>query len=825
MEDFIPWRQQLESAARTMKMVGQNESARDQAEFENDWNTFKLATMNISSGIVAYCPPNTDIFSPSERQEMLNSVVKTRAFFKTKPDIFSRFYMGFTGSGLTKEGVKHKIDFSPSFSNHFATIVIADALTWGLQNKWQIRQGNNILINHTLLQALSTEILDEVKGEGDLLPVLFQIIEKIYNSNDQKQFKGIILKTPSYIREEAIRSAIELNYLIAPTVNFLDIYTGDFSIFEDKGWQIHKASQFSTWVRDTNRSLQNSKQEFIDTLYPNPKRYDTYLKSLLQPLMPRAVLLTENTKRFFSDLPSDIPLDGTHVGIEYRLFHPPFGTREGNYIPSAQSFYITRPFTRLSLLTFLNEIKEEEMNEKVQRMQELALILHSLYCDSLYIDRLPLENKNLRWQRAAELGFTPAIHNSGLFLENDDSASALDYYQMSADRGFAPALRNYSLLLREVAPDHPHLPLYNDMSQLAGESLNLSAIPGMFFEPPSLEAAFNGVIFNPQPYGIKLRNSIKVKNGDLEVYFRDPAHLRTLMAQFPLLSADNIYFIYNLNTHDGHEFKAPYGELIKSKFIHVMADQALNVEGYLDSQYDIVLPKESDINSLSRNSGQIITNLSIYEQGLKLAEFLESLDKTLVLERTEQARKLFEDRKRDRQVYPEKYPQRLADIAPKRYIISDGAVKMVQSDYLHAESDIIFMAPNLSDFKQLISQLTPFTTGSYIFLINPLQDLTGIYSDHNPFLSIGFEITSEKNLLTAGSIVIPDYDLSIKVKGNWWHYANLRAKNINVKVGRNLSLINIFMSSNQSRPHDLPLPLWQKLKEFYWKEYKLFLKD
>ena len=342
---------------------------------------------------------------------------------------------------------------------------------------------------------------------------------------------------------------------------------------------------------------------------------------------------------------------------------------------------------------------------------------------------------------------------------------------------------------------------------------------GLFFEPPSLAELFRNVIFSPGPHAIKLKNSISVKDGNLEIHFRDPNHLRVLLEEFPSLNANQIYFVQDAEIEDGKEFIHVNGAVTVSKFVHVMSDSPLKVSGDLSLPYSMFLPLKSDFNDLSARmeKGGINIGIAGYEEGMLLANTLENFDPNILGTKTQEGLKLFEERKRNREEHPENYPKRLADICPKRFVLSDGHVVMNQKDYLHSESPIIYIAPSTSEIADVKTQLIPFRSGGINF-INPYSKDKGIYAAENIYLKRGIELISDKNLLLAGEIVMPDYNLSIIATQGIWHFGTINASGIYIR-SNNFNVISL--ATVTSKPEKLPLRMWLKLQEFLLREYSI----
>ena len=364
------------------------------------------------------------------------------------------------------------------------------------------------------------------------------------------------------------------------------------------------------------------------------------------------------------------------------------------------------------------------------------------------------------------------------------------------------------------------------MAGLFGEfsSPNNAFAAGLFFEPPSLENLFADVWFDRQPHCIKLKRMVTVRKGNLEVHFRDSNHLRCLLEETPNLSADLIYFVLDKDTRDGEEFMTISGTMEHGKFIHVMADEPLNPQGVLNSPYPIVFPLKSDIDHLPGIiKGGISTSLKNYKEGLDLATTIDTFDRNILELRTDEAKKLYEERKRDRFENPEKYPD-FDTLTPEKYWITDGEVQITEDDYLESSNHIFYMAPSVSEIEQVQEELKDFGR-SEVYFINSYLDAAGVYSLDPLFLRRGFKFSATQNLIISDKYHLPDENFRIETG------KTLYGLGCNIRVGGSIyfySKRNLYLASITPgflKPNDMPVALWNHFTSYWFITRDIQLND
>ena len=800
------------------------EERRDEAEYNHQFHLYEVLTREISATLAGKHGISERLATEEERYIMLGAVIKTRAFYKGKPDIINDFYFGYDQSDCWQ-----RVETDKFFAGHMAVIAATDGLSWGALNPWKIYQKVEMVTEGS---EVLRDLLKGYKTQGTLQEPLIgtikQLVVDIHAESEAVRY-GDLLAT-LYLEDwhTLISCTQHILAVIAPELYFVDICAFEFSAFDDKGWQEHKVSRFATWLRDEDEVLETDKQAFLDTVYRNPKRFCYYIRSLMKAMTPRAVLLTPENKSLFSDLP-DVPFDGTRVGIEYQFFHPILRDKKGAIIPPSWSFYLTRLLENQNIVPLLVKADAKKLTKQAADFQTTVIDLHRLYFEDLYMVKLPLVEKEQRWFQTTKRGVLVAYNNYGVFLSERNVQEAAPYYKTAADQGFTPALRNYSFLLRDHKADPRQVRLYLKMAGLLGEfrAPENGFAAGLLYEPPSLEEVFQNVRFDKQPHCIKLKKLVSVKNGNLEVHFRDSDHLRSLIEEYPELKADQIYYTHDLEIQDGEEFVAQGGELSRGEFTHIMADEPLNFEGRLDLNYSVVFPKGSNwdkldvtIKSSALGSSQS-TGLSNYEEAMDLANTLETFDQRLFQTRTKEAERLFEERRRNRLEHPEDYPD-LLKICPGAYLIANADIEITQIDSLCSESFLYYFAPSLREVKELKEKLPAFSSDG-IFVINKLLQQSGVYSRKPLGVRKGFKVLSRRDLCLAGTFVLQEYNICFESINSMWAFSSIRTEHGSVEISSGGSLLISSIMQGMKKPYSMPINIWQAFKEFVFKRYGVAL--
>jgi len=803
--------------------LSQLEEKRDTAELDHDYAAFREISQEISATLAGKYGLKKRRAKPQERQRMISSIIRTRHHFAGMPNILSQLYFNHNPVGCWK-----KVKKDPVYAKHMGVILAVNTIQWGLTTDGPFyREGriDPLQTRQAAFKELFTRQRQKPRIEKRFIQTVGQMAVDIHDSDRPKT---LITTLSQKNWKKLVTHVGEINDVLAPRANFLDIYTGDFSAFEDHGWQSHKAGQFSIWLRKGDDNLKSAKQAFIEGLYRIPKKFGNFVKALLQPMTPRAVLLTAETKQYFLEMPKDVPFDGTVLAIEYRFFPPALRTRAGGVIPRPISFYITREWSGSLSTSLLSPMDTAIVQKRAQNYKDVVSLLNRLYFGNNYKVKLDPSIKMNLWKKAANLGSLVAYNNFGVYLEEKgekEEKEAEQSYQVAADQGFSPAIRNYGFLLRRQKAEPRQIRLYMNMAGLLGEFSTPANgfAAGLFYEPPSLEEMFENVRFTPQPHCIKLKNQITVIGGDLEIHFRDSTHLRSLIEQTPHVVAKRLYFVLDKEVSEGKEFIATSGALTEERFIHVMADEPLTPEGKLNSPYSMILPKGSDINRLlAYVRGGISTGLTHYTQALYLATTLENFDERVLQTKTTEAKALFEARRQDRLSHPERYPS-LSQLAPHACICADNPIEIRQNDFLHGQSHIAYVGPSLPLIREIETQLKPFGTSDYIFFINPFADISGIYSDNNLEVVKYFEVMTSGNLLLAGNIELLEHGISITAKGKLWGCGIKLFTNYSAGITARYDLDIVPLLHYQTKPADMPLEMWNGFKAFVFSRYGVLL--
>jgi|GEM_PF-4129018 len=799
----------------------QLEEGRDKADLIHDFPAFETITREISATLAGKYGFAKRSATPEERQAMLSAVLKTRTTFTGKPDILNDFYFGYD-----RAGCRRKTESDEKYKRHMGVIAAADAICWAAGVDRPLYDKKGQLDQAQRAQEVFEESFRKQRKLATVEPKFVETVTQtamdLHADEDSVLVKELLKAVPGASWKRLVDEAGSIGDIMAPQLNFLDMYTNDFSAFEDKGWTGHKMGQFSTWVRADDEDLQASKQGYINIISENPKRFQNFTKALLQPMTPRAVLLTRANKQLFKDMPSDVPFDGTTVAVEYRLFHPPLNSAGGFVALPDLSFYLTRKLSSPSLKTLLSYLDPNAIKERAKYCGNILSRLNRLYFDKYFLHQLDPFSWGVAWATLGNDGSLVAINNSGTLVKELMPLKSEQKYKTAADRGFSPALRNYSFLLRDKGTDPIQTKLYLKMAQMFGEfsAPDNNFASGLFFEPPDLEGYFSKVISDKQPHCIKLKKSLRVTGGDLHIHFRDANHLRYLIEQTPYLNADGIFFILDQNVRNGLEFVHTSGVLKEEDFVHIMADEPLTFSGEMSLPYHVVLPQGSSFNGLSiSHSGRFSSTLSGYREGLFLANIIDNFDKNTLISRTREAKLLYSERTIDREEYPEKYPD-FDTLTPEGYLWADEDVIAVNNDYLESSSPIIYMGSSISSIGQLQREFKSWEGN--IFFVNPALKTAGVYSLDLFTLRTGFRLITQGNMLITGIYDFEDKYFEIATPGVVW---NLCSKINTWDGGASIYASEVYKEIGCSKPANMPPQVWQNFKSFALRQYGIRLGD
>ena len=97
-----------------------------------------------------------------------------------------------------------------------------------------------------------------------------QLIKNLTQEFHGDETKALIDPLVSSLSNEEIKRVVqffhELLEILSSEIEFLDLYTTDFSNFEELGWEIHKGSQFASWTREEDKVLENAKEGMFTKL-------------------------------------------------------------------------------------------------------------------------------------------------------------------------------------------------------------------------------------------------------------------------------------------------------------------------------------------------------------------------------------------------------------------------------------------------------------------------------------------------------------------------------------------------------------------------------
>lgn len=309
---------------------------------------------------------------------------------------------------------------------------------------------------------------------------------------------------------------------------------------------------------------------------------------------------------------------------------------------------------------------------------------------------------------------------------------------------------------------------------------------------------------------ISLRQSFTVTDGDLEVHFRDGAHLKNLLEVTPLFSGKNTYYVRDEYVQDGQEFQAIGAKGAWEKFVHVEGDEGVVLRGSIPYlPFVLALPKQTKWGGLSINAPGMNVGLSSLENSLLLIRYLDDISDKSITAHREKALVLLKERQEDRKAYPEKYPS-LGEVSPGRVIVADAEVRIKQVDYIKdRDQELFYVASSKGQFQELQKSFPSFMGG--LFFINPALTTHGFYTDHPLFLQKGFVLETSGNLLLSCNLILKGYYLKlVSAKNMWLIGANITALSLSFYTSKSLTKMALKLPmSRMERPSNMSEELWE----------------
>ena len=207
-----------------------------------------------------------------------------------------------------------------------------------------------------------------------------------------------------------------------------------------------------------------------------------------------------------------------------------------------------------------------------------------------------------------------------------------------------------------------------------------------------------------------------------------------------------------------------------------------------------------------------------YEEALALVNIIDNFDSNILISQTNTTRSLYIERAIDRAEHPEMYPS-FDDLSPEKYWVADCEVKVTEDDYLKSASDIFYLAPSIQEIEKMGEELKSFGSAG-VWFINSSLALSGIYSLDPIHLITGFTLMAEDNLILAGIIDLPNYNIEIRTGKILWSFADLRAVNILLRCDGVRTINFIF---NPTKPKGIPIELWECFKNYIFERHGIEL--
>lgn len=648
------------------------------------------------------------------------------------------------------------------------------------------------------------DILEELLCNNECSKIaieVMQIAQDIHDDETQENIKYLIglLKLPTWQNLTTnMRAVLDIT---APEISFLNLMSNLVFETKYKGWDLHNAGQFTSWSQTATDGVPGYyKQAFLADIQSKPQ----YCKSLVRPLTAQGILLTSENINKFANLPHDIQIDGQTAIIEYRFFAPELmGTNGAEIILPALSFYLTRRVMLPEQQAILSTDDFTTLEQRDTDYRQISLFMQ-------YARKYPDCARDY-FEAAANLDFPGAMNNYAIVLNKvGQEQEALKYVKRAADMGVAKSMENYSKA--DVVSSQEQV-LYAKMAEVHGSRTRYGC--------EELRELFKHVKFvGPQPHSIVYKKGLKLKKSEeeesvLEVHFKDSLHLRQIVAETSLFRADRIYFVRDGSVEADHEFNAVKGILEREIFIHILAEKPLKLIGNANIPYQIVLPKQSNQDELTfYGKGYGFGSIDSCSKALSLADNLDTFQQEILVEKTIMARRLFEDRARDRLGNPQNYPE-LNQMDMSFMMSGDNELHIQQKDFLHTTKSgkfVTYMAPNLIAFQEIEKQLPPMCENG-VFLIDASIAQAGVYSAGSLCLHKAFYIGTDGNLGMTGRFALSDYDVVIRTKKSLWMLVtSLRGSSIDIRSGG-----SVLLDKDLKKPSNMPYGIWRDLCNF-WEE-------
>jgi tetratricopeptide (TPR) repeat protein len=400
----------------------------------------------------------------------------------------------------------------------------------------------------------------------------------------------------------------------------------------------------------------------------------------------------------------------------------------------------------------------------------------------------------------AEKNDARAQHNVAFcYYELGDQQAAYNWYKKASEQGFQPSLRNLNRmnLMDLLLPNEVMLCMVDslslaDFSRFSRVSKRTHAVfesrisQTNFLTSNAVYAAdfrsfFKEVIFDPPPQAIRLKYLMEADSGSIEVHFRDSNHLRAIVEKTPLIQPDSfedVYFVRDTKVEDGKEFIATEDSFHRRFFVHVQADNPVNLSGKLTLTLNLELhcPSDSSFKDLESSGNFRLTmrtddDLVSHKVGHDLAAAIETFDEPLLQQITAEGIRQLEDQKQRRHLHPALFPS-LLELCPNVCFVHDPddifeihPVDMLRSSGKIEDFPIIYVGGSIDHITSLKQDLPAIFSISYIDLS---RTTPGIYCLGALTIQKRFKVSASGNLAITGEMHLPDYYVDITAEKNLW---------------------------------------------------------
>ncbi len=467
--------------------------------------------------------------------------------------------------------------------------------------------------------------------------------------------------------------------------------------------------------------------------------------------------------------------------------------------------------------------------------------------EQLYKNGLTYRNE-YKWSEAIDC-FTPlaerddlkAQHNLAFSLYNfGDERSAYNWYKKASEQGFKPSennLRKMNLLCLLI----PNEMLMHVVSFFTRQDVyRFSLVSQNNFEVVRKTVSLTNLLISKSPYALEfmtlfkdikieplpkairiLREAKVIGEGDVEIHFRDTAHLKKIVDEIPLISGglslegSRVYYVRDKDSKDGCEIISKGDNLVMNPFINFVSDSPLVLSGKSESKipFPIHFPLKSDISQLSfKTEGGIITGeLKNYQEAHELSEVIGEFNEYLFKIRTSDAFQLLINQRKSRLELPNFYPD-LIEVCPDICLIGLAGYEILQQDYICSKQPLVYISNSLKALTELYTELPDFSNS--ISYIDPDFNLSGVYCNGPLFVQKGFDVFANGDLSVSGQMDLYDHNIKFRsIASLWLMSLNLSAKSILIRSGKDLSIngkVNPNVKPENMLDHD-----WQKLREFW----------